>query len=173
MSDAADVVKQAAQKYLDDTCSMCDRNTEYIYILPVTPNRDENGNKLSRKDKGTIKDLAQSLSKVKILFDLDKDVPKINESGEHIDKCVDILKSDNNLKVIIEGYTCSLGSEEHNRDLAKRRAESIKRMFVEKGVNPNQIETVSYTANDKENAQNITDPSKEEHRAAIFRIVKR
>ena len=31
----------------------------------------------------------------------------------------------------------------------------------------------SYTVNDPQNRQNITDPSREEHRAAIFRIVKR
>ena len=75
--------------------------------------------------------------------------------------------------MIVEGYTCDLGTEQHNRDLAQRRANKVREMFIQKGVNPDQIETASYTVNDPQNRQNITDPSREEHRAAIFRIVKR
>ena len=117
--------------------------------------------------------MAESLSKIKILFDLDKDIPKITEQNDHIDNAVKVLKGNKNLYVIIEGYTCDLGTEEHNRDLANRRAESIKRIFIEKGVPENQIKTVSYTAKDKENKNNITETSREEHRAAIFRIMKK
>ena len=81
------------------------------------------------------------------------------------------LKNNPKLGLVIEGYTCKLGPEEHNRDLAQRRAESIKRLFVEeKGVDPSQIELHTYTNADKENNDNITDPSLEEHRAAIIRI---
>ena len=73
--------------------------------------------------------------------------------------------------MVIEAYTCKLGPEEHNRDLAKRRAESIKRLFVEeKGCSPDQLELFTFTTSDKENNENITDPSLEEHRAAIIRI---
>ena len=46
-------------------------------------------------------------------------------------------------------------------------------MFINKGVAQGQIETATYTVNDPQNKQNIQDPSREEHRAAIFRIVKR
>ncbi len=170
MIEAADKFIETADKE-DDKCK-----TEYVYIVPICPDNmneeDENGNKMTRQEKGNIKDLAKALSKVKILFDLDKDIPKITESNNNIDKAVEILKSDNSLKVIVEGYTCDLGSEEHNRDLAKRRAESIKRLFIDKGVPVKQIETASYTYNDDENKRNIPESSREEHRAAIFRIVK-
>ncbi|MBO4654069.1 MAG: OmpA family protein [Bacteroidales bacterium] len=162
---------EAAQKYLDDTCNACDKNTEYIYIVPVCPDSKENGGKLTKKDKEKVQALAEDLEKIKILFDLDKDVPKINESGDFIDKAAKKLKADKNLVLVIEGYTCKLGPEEHNRDLAQRRAESIKRLFVEeKGVSPDQLELHTYTTSDPENNNNITDPSLEEHRAAIIRI---
>lgn len=162
---------EAAQKYLDDTCNACDRNTEYIYIVPTCPDTKEDGSKLSKKDQKAVQDLADDLEKIKILFDLDKDVPKINESGDYIDKAAKKLKANSNLILVIEGYTCKLGPEEHNRDLAQRRAESIKRLFVEeKGVDPAQLELHTYTAGDKENSENITDPSLEEHRAAIIHI---
>ena len=162
---------KAAQKYLDDTCSACDRNTEYIYIVPMCPETNEDGEELTPKQKQEVKDLADDLEKIKILFDLDKDVPKINESGDYIDKAAKKLNNNSNLILVIEGYTCKLGPEEHNRDLAKRRAESIKRLFVEeKGVSPDQLELHTYTNEDKENTENITDDSLEEHRAAIIRI---
>lgn len=162
---------EAAQKYLDDTCSACDKNVEYIYIVPMCPDNTENGNRLTPKQQQEVKDLAEDLENIKILFDLDKDVPKINESGDYIDKAAKKLKGNSNLILVIEGYTCKLGPEEHNRDLAKRRAESIKRLFVEeKGVNPDQLELHTYTNSDKENTENISDSSLEEHRAAIIRI---
>lgn len=162
---------KAAQKYLDDTCSSCDKNTEYIYIVPMCPETNDEGEELTPKQKKEVQKLADDLEKIKILFDLDKDVPKINESGDYIDKAAKKLKGNSNLILVIEGYTCKLGPEEHNRDLAKRRSESIKRLFVEeKGVSPDQLELYTFTNEDKENTQNITDPSLEEHRAAIIRI---
>lgn len=162
---------KAAQKYLDDTCSSCDKNTEYIYIVPMCPETNDEGEELTPKQKKEVQELADDLEKIKILFDLDKDVPKINESGDYIDKAAKKLKGNSNLILVIEGYTCKLGPEEHNRDLAKRRSESIKRLFVEeKGVSPDQLELYTFTNEDKENTQNITDPSLEEHRAAIIRI---
>ncbi|MCK9339181.1 MAG: OmpA family protein [Bacteroidales bacterium] len=173
---------EAADKFIENADKEGeDGKTEYVYIVPICPDNmygddegDDEGNerKMTRKEKANIKDLAKALSKVKILFDLDKDIPKITESNNNIDKAVDILKSDPTLKVIVEGYTCDLGSEEHNRDLARRRAESIKRLFIEKGVPIEQIETASYTYNDDENRKNIPESNREEHRAAIFRIVK-
>ncbi len=162
---------EAAQKYLDDTCSNCDKNVQYVYIVPVS--EEEGNKKMTKKEQKHAEELAEALENIKILFDLDKDVPKINEEGDWIDKAVKILKENESFGLRIEGYTCPLGPEEHNRDLAMRRAESIKRMFVDKGVNPEQLETVTYTAKDPENAENIKESSNEEHRAAILHIIKR
>ena len=117
--------------------------------------------------------MSDVLSKTKILFDLDKDIPKIADQNDNINRTVSILKKNPSLKLIVEGYTCDLGSEQHNRDLAQRRANAVRDMFIQKGVSSDQIETATYTVNDPQNKQNIQDPSREEHRAAIFRIVKR
>ncbi len=145
----------------------------YVYIVPVCDQMEEDDEYLTPADKKAITELSDALSKTKILFDLDKDIPKISDYNDNINRTVSILKSNPQLKLIVEGYTCDLGSEQHNRDLAQRRANNVRKLFIEKGVNPDQIETASYTVNDPQNRQNITDPSREEHRAAIFRIVKR
>lgn len=149
------------------------QDPQYIYIVPVCDQMDNNDDYLTPDDKAAINELSDVLSKTKILFDLDKDIPKIKDYNDNINRTVEILKANPQLKLIVEGYTCDLGSEQHNRDLAQRRANNVRKLFIQKGVNPDQIETASYTVNDPQNRQNITDPSREEHRAAIFRIVKR
>lgn len=149
------------------------QDPQYIYIVPVCDQLNNDDDYLTPEDKQDIMDISDALSKTKILFDLDKDIPKISDYNDNINKTVSILKKNRTLKLIVEGYTCDLGSEQHNRDLAQRRANAVREMFIQKGVSPDQIETASYTVNDPQNKQNITDPSREEHRAAIFRIVKR
>ena len=149
------------------------QDPQYIYIVPVCDQLNDDDDYLTPEDKQDIREISDALSKTKILFDLDKDIPKISDYNDNINKTVSILKKNKALKLIVEGYTCDLGTEQHNRDLAQRRANAVREMFIQKGVNPDQIETASYTVNDPQNRQNITDPSREEHRAAIFRIVKR
>jgi outer membrane protein OmpA-like peptidoglycan-associated protein len=146
------------------------QDPQYIYIVPVCDQMNEDDDYLTPDDKAAINELSDVLSKTKILFDLDKDIPKINDYNDNINRTVAILKANPQLKLIVEGYTCDLGSEEHNRDLAQRRANNVRKLFIQKGVNPDQIETASYTVNDPQNRQNITDPSREEHRAAAFRV---
>ena len=149
------------------------QDPQYIYIVPVCDQLNDDDDYLTPADKKAINDLSEALSNTKILFDLDKDIPKISDYNDNINKTVAILKANPQLKLIVEGYTCDLGTEEHNRDLAQRRANNVRNLFIQKGVNPDQIETASYTVNDPQNRQNISDPRREEHRAAIFRIVKR
>ena len=111
------------------------------------------------------------LSKTKISFAKNKDVPKIKDEDGNIDKTVAILKKNPGLKLIVEAYSCGRGSEQHNRDLAQRRANNVRKLFLDKGVDPYQVETASYTANDPQNSQEDKIPK--ECNCAVFRIVKR
>lgn len=171
--------------------------TEIIYIIPqcdapayndnngknVKNANDDNNNsqmsspligKASNKDNENLNDLVDVLSVTKILFDLDKDDPKVAKKDEdNINKVASILKNDPSLILIVEGYTCPLGSKEHNQALAKRRANNTRDYFISKGVPADQIETYSYIADDDASVRNISSSSNEEHRAAIFRIRKR
>ncbi len=149
------------------------QDPQYIYIVPVCDQLDNGDGDLTDEDVAAINELSEALSKTKILFDLDKDIPKIDDQNNNINKTVEILRRNPSLKLIVEGYTCDLGTEGHNRDLAQRRANAVRDLFVQKGVHTSQIETASYTINDPQNKQNIQDPNREERRAAIFRIVKR
>ena len=170
-------MKDLKKKYYEEMAKKANdpiiiKNTEYIYIVPTCPAGYEEDDALTQEEKDNIRALADALSNTKILFDLDKDVPKINDQNDNINRTVTILKKDKSLGLVIEGYTCDIGSEAHNRDLAQRRAAAVRQLFIDKGVNPSQISLAAYTANDPENKKNIPDKSREEHRAAIFRITK-
>lgn len=125
------------------------------------------------REKHDVVETSDVLSKTKILFDVDQDIPKIEDCNDNINKTVAILKANPQLKLVVEGYTSDNGPEQHNRDLAQRRANNVRKLFIEKGLSPNQIETASYSVNDPQNQQNISEQNREEHNCAIFRIVKR
>jgi len=143
-----------------------------IYVYNVTPSIYAGGDVLTQSERENIYKLVNVLNMAKILFDLDSDVPNI-ENTSFITESAKILKAEPSLRLIIEGYTCDLGSEDHNRDLATRRAEAMRKLFVQQGINPSQIETAAYTIKDPESQLNIQEQKREEHRAVIFRIYKK
>ncbi len=79
----------------------------------------------------------------RIHFDFDK----YNIRREYIpilNEVVKTLKSNEFVKVRIEGYTDIIGTKEYNDRLALKRAESVKRYLVEHGVPEDKIEIVGF-----------------------------
>ena len=64
-----------------------------------------------------------------ILFDTDSDRIK-PESAPVIQSIAKGLETNPNLKLLIEGYTDSVGNADHNLDLSKRRAAAVKAVLV-------------------------------------------
>ena len=81
------------------------QDPQYIYIVPVCDQLEDDDDYLTPADKKAINDLSDALSKTKILFDLDKDIPKVSDYNDNINRTVSILKSNPQLKLIVEGYT--------------------------------------------------------------------
>lgn len=54
------------------------------------------------------------------------------------------LNANKNLKVVLEGNTDERGGREYNLALGQKRAEAVKSRMTLMGVNPDQIETVSF-----------------------------
>ena len=65
-----------------------------------------------------------------------------DEAYEVLDQIVDLGSSNPVLKIIVEGYTDSLGHPVYNKNLSKMRAEVIKKYLVDKGIPAAKIETV-------------------------------
>ena len=59
-----------------------------------------------------------------------------------VDRLAMVLKEDPQRKVMIEGHTDSVGSDEYNQSLSERRAASVQSALFERGVDASQISTV-------------------------------
>jgi len=123
--------------------------------------------------KKQLLDLAQPLSNIKILFDEDTDIPKLNDTQiNNIKIAADLLKANPDLKVIISGYIKSGGSQAHNEDLAQRRAVAVRAIFVNYGVPMDQISTQTFTAESPQE-EDIQGSDYKEQNAVIFKVEKR
>ena len=61
-----------------------------------------------------------------------------------IDSQIKFIQENNIRKIIIEGHSDERGTREYNLALGEKRANSVKKYFVAKGVNPFFIQVISY-----------------------------
>jgi len=69
-----------------------------------------------------------------ILFDFDKSMIR-PEYYPVLDEAASILQKHPDRQVVIEGYTCSIGTESYNLKLSERRASSVKKYLSARGIN--------------------------------------
>ena len=73
-----------------------------------------------------------------IYFDVNSAVVPGN-TKPMLNKLVDYMKAENNVKVDITGFASATGAKEYNLGLSKRRANSVKNYLVKKGVAASRI----------------------------------
>jgi outer membrane protein OmpA-like peptidoglycan-associated protein len=78
-----------------------------------------------------------------ILFDTDSSVIK-PESKPVLDQILDLLRTEPEWKLIIEGHTDAVGSDEHNLTLSRQRADSVKADLVSGGVDGSRLKTAGF-----------------------------
>jgi len=78
-----------------------------------------------------------------VLFDLNKYTLK-PEAREKLAKVSGILLSMPGLKLQVEGYTDSTGSDEYNQKLSEERADSVRDYLVTQGVGQSSISATGY-----------------------------
>jgi outer membrane protein OmpA-like peptidoglycan-associated protein len=76
-----------------------------------------------------------------VLFDTGKSTLKPG-AFTTIGRLADVLKEDSNRKVVIEGHTDSVGTDEFNQQLSEARANAVRTALVERGVSDSQITAV-------------------------------
>ena len=84
---------------------------------------------------------ALELREVHFAFDKSELTPTAQKI---LQDAIERLKKHPNAYVTIEGHTCSIGTEEYNIGLGKRRAESVKRFLISQGIGPERLKTISY-----------------------------
>jgi OOP family OmpA-OmpF porin len=78
-----------------------------------------------------------------ILFDFDKyDIKPA--AYPILDEALVVYQKNPGLRVEVQGFTDSIGTEEYNQGLSERRADAVRNYLVERGVDPKKISTKGY-----------------------------
>ncbi|CAK7053763.1 MAG: Peptidoglycan-associated lipoprotein [Desulfovibrio sp.] len=86
---------------------------------------------------------ADELTNAKIYFEYDKFELQA-ESRRVLARKAELLKQFPQIKVSIQGHCDERGTEEYNLALGERRARAAHEFLVYSGVNPTQVEMISY-----------------------------
>jgi len=78
-----------------------------------------------------------------IWFDFDKADIK-NGYARQLEEVAAVFKANPDLKVVLEGHTCDIGTKEYNQGLSERRADSVKKHLVSLDVPAQQLSTKGY-----------------------------
>jgi len=78
-----------------------------------------------------------------ITFDTNSTVVKPGLYNE-LNRVASVLTQYPETLIRVEGHTDSVGTDEYNMDLSYRRANSVRNLLVQRGVNINRIQTVGF-----------------------------
>ncbi|UCD34022.1 MAG: OmpA family protein [Nitrospiraceae bacterium] len=78
-----------------------------------------------------------------VTFDTNSAIVKPGLYSE-IDRIAEVLVKYPDTVIRVEGHTDSTGSESYNMDLSGRRAEAVKNLIVQKGVDPSRLQTMAF-----------------------------
>ncbi len=105
-----------------------------------------------------------------LLFDFNKFNIR-NDTKAFLDKILEEIKEIKYEKIVIEGHTDSIGSKSYNLKLSKKRAESVKKYLMEKGIDEGKIETVGY-GEEKPIESNSTEEGRAKNRRVEIKVYK-
>jgi OOP family OmpA-OmpF porin len=105
-----------------------------------------------------------------INFDFDKAVIK-PEFVPVLDVAVSVLKEHPDLKVVVEGHTCNIGTDEYNQKLSERRAQAVYNYLVKNGVNEAKLSSVG-RGETQPIADNATESGRELNRRVEFKVME-
>lgn len=78
-----------------------------------------------------------------ITFDFDS--AKIRKDMSPIlDEAVKIIKAKKGAKVVVEGHTCSIGTDQYNQGLSERRAKAVQGYFAASGIDSANVDVVGF-----------------------------
>lgn len=111
------------------------------------------------------------LQQIHFEFDKDKIKPPPDQSFAILDAVADILQRRQNVRVEIQGHTDGKGSAPYNKKLSDRRAASVLKYLVSKGIEPSRLTSFGYGL-ERPLADNKTDQGRAINRRVQFVIIK-
>lgn len=113
-------------------------------------------------------DLLAITLKGDVSFDLDSDVVRPGLYNE-LDRIAQIMIKYPQTSILVEGHTDSTGSEAYNQQLSERRANSVKDLLVQRGVQAYRIDILGY-GESRPVATNATPEGRQMNRRVEIRI---
>jgi outer membrane protein OmpA-like peptidoglycan-associated protein len=132
--------------------------------------------KLTADDVAKIRSILNSIHTDEVLFISDKinfetgSAKILQNSYDELDKIVKII-NEKRVRIRIEGHTDNQGSAAFNQALSIKRADSIKLYFMNKGINPELLETAGYGSS-KPIASNKTKEGMAMNRRVEFIVIE-
>jgi len=94
----------------------------------------------------------------------------LKSSYKELKDLVDYLKLKPNIKIEIQGHTDSDGPSESNMALSKKRANTIKRYLISKGIKEERLKTIGH-GEQRPVANNSTKAGKQKNRRTEIRVL--
>ncbi len=66
------------------------------------------------------------------------------EAEKNLQKSAEYLKKNPDFKIIVEGHCCECGTVEYNLGLGDKRAKVVRDYYIQLGINPQKIATITY-----------------------------
>lgn len=88
-------------------------------------------------------DVLTATFKGDVFFDLNSSVPKPGAQKE-LERVATVLNQYPQTMITIEGHTDQSGPADYNQRLSEARAESVRSILVQKGVDPARLRTIGY-----------------------------
>jgi len=95
-------------------------------------------------------------------FELDK-ADLLSSSIEVLDPVLEVLDQRPELRIEISGHTCWLGSEAHNKELSRSRAQAVADYLVFAGISADRLVVTQY-GESQPIASNLTEEGRERNR---------
>ena len=105
-----------------------------------------------------------------LLFDFDKADIKPEYYGG-LDKVAATMQGDPNMRIEIQGHTCSIGTEAYNQGLSERRAKAVQMYLINKGVDGSRLDVKGYGETSPA-FSNDTREGREKNRRVQFQVLK-
>jgi peptidoglycan-associated lipoprotein len=94
------------------------------------------------KDPSTVPGMDRVFQNV--YFEYNSNQVKSQENFDTVRKIADYMRSHPQTYIFVEGHCDERGPEAYNLALGSRRANAVRNMLIEQGVNPDNVFTISY-----------------------------